>query len=92
VNTLAFGMATEDNCRMLQSIKKHCLEWARNYRALFASKKYILVHFTNAWTKHNIACPLTLPSFIFTPSPSARDLGVILDKKSATSLTHKHQV
>jgi hypothetical protein len=29
MNALAFGKTTEDNCRTLQSIHKHCLEWAR---------------------------------------------------------------
>ncbi len=31
--------------------------------------------------KHNIACPLTLPSPAISPSSSARVLGVILDKQ-----------
>jgi hypothetical protein len=48
---------------------------------LFAPDKYILVHFIKARTKHNTACQLTLPSFTINPSPSARVLGVILNKK-----------
>jgi hypothetical protein len=66
VNTLAFGKKTEDNCRTLQSIHKRCLEWARKPGASFAPEKYILMHFTKARTKHNTACPLTLPSLKIT--------------------------
>ncbi len=39
------------------------------------------MHFTKARTKHNTACPLTLPTSLIHPSPFARVLGVILDKK-----------
>ncbi len=66
---------------MLQSLHEQCLRWARSHGALFAPAKYILVHFTKARTKLNTDCPLTLPTFTITPSPSARDLGVILNKK-----------
>ncbi len=75
VNALAFGKTTENNCRTLRSIHERCLEWARKHGALFAPEKYILVHFTTARTKHNTACPLTLPSLTITPCPSARVLG-----------------
>jgi hypothetical protein len=81
VNALAFGKTTEDNCRTLQNIHDRCLEWARKHGASFAPEKYILVHFTKLRTKHNTSCPLTLPSLTITPFPSARVLGVILDKK-----------
>ncbi len=81
VNALAFCKTTEDNCRRLQRIHKHCLEWARKHKASFASEKYIFMRCTKARTKHNITCLLTLLSFTITPSPSARVLGVILDKK-----------
>jgi hypothetical protein len=39
------------------------------------------VHFTKARTKHNHSGPLILPTSTIYPSPSARVLGVILDKK-----------
>ncbi len=39
------------------------------------------MHFTKARTKHNHSCPLILPTSTIHPSPSARVLGVILDKK-----------
>jgi hypothetical protein len=81
VNALAFGKTIEENCRTLQNVYKRCLEWARRHGASFAPEKYILVHFTSARTKHNTACPLTLPSLTIFPSLSARVLGVILDKK-----------
>jgi hypothetical protein len=58
---LAFCKITDDNCRMLQSLHKWCLGWARSHGASFAQEKYILMQFTKAWTKHNTACPLTLP-------------------------------
>jgi hypothetical protein len=81
VNALAFGKSTEENCRTLQTVHKRCLDWARKHRASFAPEKYILVHFTKARTKHNTACPLVLPASTLHPSPSARVLSVILDKK-----------
>jgi hypothetical protein len=90
VNALAFGETTEDNCRTLQSIHERCLEWARKHGASFAPEKYILVHFTKARTKHNTACPLTLPSLTITPCPSARVLGVILDKTLSWQLHLQH--
>ncbi len=42
VNTLAFSKTTEDNCRMLLSIRERCLEWAGKHGASFAPEKYIL--------------------------------------------------
>ncbi len=90
VNALAFGKLTEDNCRMLQSVHKHCLGWARRHGASFAQDKYILVHFTKVRTKPNTPCPLTLPSFTICPSSSAHVFGVILDKKLSWHLHLQH--
>jgi hypothetical protein len=90
VNALAFGKTIENNCRTLQSIHERCLKWARRHGALFGPEKYILVHFTKARTKHNTACPLTLPSFTITLCPSAHVLGVILDKKLSWQLHLQH--
>jgi hypothetical protein len=81
VNVLAFGKSTEEICGTLQGVHKQCSEWARRHGASFAPEKYILVHFTKTRTKHNHTCPLTLPTTTIYPSPSARVLGVILDKK-----------
>jgi hypothetical protein len=61
VNGVAFGKTTEVNCRTLQSIHERWLEWARKHGASFVPEKYILVQLTKARTKHNTACPLTLP-------------------------------
>jgi hypothetical protein len=44
-------------------------------------EKYTIVQFTKARTKHDTACPLTLPTSTIVPSTSARVLGIILDKK-----------
>jgi hypothetical protein len=57
------------------------LEWARRLGAFFAPEKYIQVHFTKARTKHNQSCPLILPTSPIHPSPFARVLSVILNKK-----------
>jgi hypothetical protein len=81
VNAQALGKLTEENCRTLQIVYEQCLEWARVRWASFAPEKYILVHFTKARTENNSACPLTLPTSTTHPSPFARVLGVILDKK-----------
>ncbi len=81
VNALAFSKSTEENCRLLQTVHEHSLEWARRHGASFAPEKYVLVHFTKARTKHNSACPLILPTSTIHPSPHVRVLGVILDKK-----------
>jgi hypothetical protein len=91
MNTLAFGKSTEDNCRTLQTVHEQCLEWARRHGASFAPEKYILVHFTKARTKHNHTCPLMLPTSTIYPSPSARVLGVILDKKLSWQ-PHLHHI
>ncbi len=90
VNTLAFGKSTEANCRTLQTIHEWCLEWARLHGALLAPEKYIFVHFTKARTKHNSASPLILPTSTIHPSPSARVLGVILDKKLSWQPHRQH--
>jgi hypothetical protein len=75
---------------MLQSIHRRCLERARKHGALFAPEKYILVHFTKARTKHNTTCHLTRPSLTITHCPSARVLGVILDKKLSRQSHQQH--
>jgi hypothetical protein len=81
VNALAFGKSTAENCRTLQTVHERCLEWARWHGASFAPEMYFIVHFTKARTKHNRACPLILLTATIHPSPSARVLGVILNKK-----------
>jgi hypothetical protein len=91
VNALAFGKSTEENCRTLQTVHERCLEWARRHGASFAPEKSILVHFTKAKTKHNHTCPLILPTSTIYSSPSARVLGVILDKKLSWQ-PHLHHI
>jgi hypothetical protein len=81
VNALAYGKSTEENCRTLQTVHDRCLVWARKHGASFVPEKYVLMHFTKARTKHNNSCPPILPTSMLYPSPSARVLGVILDKK-----------
>ncbi len=81
MKALAFSKLTGENSRTLQTVHKHCLEWARRHGASFAPEKYVLVHFTKARIKHNSACPLILPTATIHPSPQARVLGVILNKK-----------
>ncbi len=76
---------------MLQTVHKQCLEWARRHGASFAPERYILVHFTKASTKHNHACPLILLTSTIHPSPSARVLGVTLDKKLSWQ-PHLHHI
>jgi hypothetical protein len=71
-------------------VHNRCLEWARKHGAFFAPEKYVLVHFTKARTKHNNSCPLILPTSTLHPSPSARVLGVILDKKLSWQPHFKH--
>jgi hypothetical protein len=88
---MAFGKLTEENCRILQTVHECCLEWARRHGTSFDPKKYIIVHFTKARTKHNHSCPLILPTSTIHPSPSARVLGVILDKKLSWQ-PHLHHI
>jgi hypothetical protein len=91
VDALAFGKSTEENCKMLQTVHEQCLEWAWRHGALFALEKYILVHFTRVRTKHNHSCPHTPPTSTIHPSPSARVLGVILNKKLSWQ-PHLHHI
>ncbi len=91
VNALAFGKLTEENCTTLQTVHEQCLKWARRHGASFAPEKYILVHFTKARTKHNHTCPLILPTSTIHPSPSARVLGIILNKKLSWQ-PHLHHI
>jgi hypothetical protein len=91
MNALAFGKSTEENCRTLQTVHEWCLEWARRHGASFAQEKYILVHFIKGRTKHNHTCPLILPTSTIHPIPSARVLGVILDKKLSWQ-PHLHHI
>jgi hypothetical protein len=91
VNTLAFGKSTEENCKMLQTVRERCLEWARRHGASFAPEKYILVHFTKARTKHNHTCLLILLTSTIHPSPSACVPGIILDKKLSWQ-PHLHHI
>jgi hypothetical protein len=81
VNILAFNKSTEENCNILQGVHERYTEWVGKHGALVVPEKYILVHFTKARTKHNISCHLSLPTSKIHPSPSARVLGIILDKK-----------
>jgi hypothetical protein len=81
VNALALGKLAAENCRTLQTVHERCSDWAKKHGASFAPDKYILMHFTNARTKHNTSCLLVLPAYTLYPSPSARVLGFILNKK-----------
>ena len=45
VNLLIYKLITERNCKQLEAIHDRCLLWIKKYRTLFASEKYILIHF-----------------------------------------------
>jgi hypothetical protein len=91
LNALTFNKLTDENCKTLQTVHQLCLEWVRRHGPSFAPEKYILMHFTKARTKHNHSCPLILPTSTIYPSPSARVLGVILNKKLSWQ-PHLHHV
>ncbi len=84
VNALEFGKSTEENRRLLPTVHKRWLEWARRHGASFVPEKYILVHFTKARTKHTTDAPsffqllrhILAPLRVFWASYSTRNSAV----------------
>ena len=54
IHLIVYGTSTEANCRILEKAHKICLKWAQMHRALFAPKKYELIHLTRSPKKFNI--------------------------------------
>jgi hypothetical protein len=90
MNALAFSQVIEKNYKTLQYLHEQSLELARSYGTLFATKKYINVHFTRSWTKHITKCPLTFPLFTITPSPFTCIMRFILETKFSWQLHLKY--
>src|SRR6266480_6796433 len=70
VNLLAYGRTTEDNCRQLELIHDRCLAWAKQYGALFALEKYVLMHFSRR-RQFNMQAPIRLGDIEKKPIESA---------------------
>jgi hypothetical protein len=79
-NLITWGPTTHGNCIRLQRIHQICEEWARKSGALFAPKKYSLIHYTRR-RKRTTNSEIQITGFHGKPSEYVRVLGVITDRK-----------
>lgn len=81
VNVLAFSTSTEENCRTLQNLHAECERWASKHGAVFAPKKYELIHLAPNPKKFNMAATVDILSQTLEPKPDIRILGVQIDSR-----------
>jgi len=54
----------EENYRALERAHKVYIAWARQYRVVFAPKKYYFIYFTKSHKKFNIKAIVNIRGFI----------------------------
>ena len=81
INILAWGPTTEKNCQTLQRLHARCMDWAVQHGAMFAQKKYELIHLTHHLKRFNMAASLQLEQSNVDPKTQIRVLGIKLDTK-----------
>jgi hypothetical protein len=80
-NLLAYGLTTEENCRILARAHGRCMDWARRYGASFSPRKYKLIHLAQKPRRFNMQASLRLEGNETKPSSSVRVLGVWIDPR-----------
>ena len=84
-NILAYSTSTEENCRILENLHKKCEHWAKHHGAIFAPKKYHLIHLAKNPRNFNIAAAIKIDcsenSAIINPETNIQILGLQIDTK-----------
>lgn len=70
----------EENITKLEQLGAKALDWSRTHACKFDIKKFQLVHFTQNDSKYT-PTPLTLNGIEIQASPTAKYLGIIMDRK-----------
>jgi hypothetical protein len=81
INILTYGKTTERNYQILSGVHAECERWARKHGAIFALKKYELMHLTRTLRKFNIAVNITVESRTITFKEHIRILGIQINTK-----------
>ena len=81
VHLLVYSGSTEDNCRVLHKAYDICLKWTRTHGAIFASKKYELIHLIRSLKRFNIKAFLDFKEVKIDLDSSIRVLGLYMDTK-----------
>ncbi|KAJ3484580.1 hypothetical protein NLI96_g5547 [Meripilus lineatus] len=76
----AISPTIEENIVKLEAMSERALEWSRTHACRFDIAKFQLVHFTRNEKKY-LPLPITIADHTVQPTPTAKYLGVILDRK-----------
>ena len=76
INLLTYSLFTKWNCCMLMRAYEKCLNWVRQYEALFNSKKYELIHLSHMLCRFNMQTTLQIEKAIMRLFTSVQILDV----------------
>ena len=82
VYLIAYNTSTETNCRTLEKAHQICFGWAQKYGALFAPKKYELIHLTRGLKRFNMEVRVDLNTYQILPKVELKILSMWIDCKS----------
>ena len=80
INLLAYSKSTAENCAVLESAHKRCLDWASTHGMRFAPQKYKLTHFTRRHS-FDLEALVRIQGRTITPLPTVQILGVQLNSR-----------
>jgi len=63
-NILIYSKTIKENCKDLKRVYKIYIIWARQYKVVFAPKKYYFIHFIKSYKKFNIKAIINIYGFM----------------------------
>lgn len=81
VNILAYSTSTKENCKTLERLHTECERWARKHGAIFAPKKYELIHLARSPKRFAMTATINIANTTLSPKQDIRVLGVQLDTR-----------
>jgi hypothetical protein len=82
-NIITWGASAQENCIRLEQAHDRCIAWAKRYGAIFAPRKYHLIHFTKRRRDNSgdLASTMRFEGGAVQPETVVRVLGVQVDAK-----------
>jgi hypothetical protein len=78
-NILIYDKSTNENCKNLKRVHKHCEKWATRHEFVFALIKYELIHFTKNLKKFDMTITIKIDSNIIQSKIDIRVLEIQID-------------
>ena len=69
VNILAYSTSTKENCKTLEQLHTECKQWVNKHRAIFAPKKYKLIHLAHSPKKFDMIATINIANTTLFSKP-----------------------